>query len=304
MNGADQSFSVQGKLALAVLFGLAGVIFSLAPFLGGLTSAQARGGPVLDKRMPENLTTFLVLRPAPDTARRDAAEDSLETVVAQLTRRLIAMGLTDAQVARRNDGSITIGLPPDVEPSRVAKLITRTGRLEISRVIDQRFTKEACSQADALEGTAWRQNARTGRSGEPWCTLIAVPAALTEADISNAAPTQQDHGHGISLTFNVAGARALSSLTTVNVGRHLAVAIDGQVVSSPRVTSPIHGFGTVLTGNFSARETEDMALLLRSVALSVPLQTTEVCRSRPGTDHDRFECQAVPGASGSADADR
>jgi preprotein translocase subunit SecD len=74
--------------------------------------------------------------------------------------------------------------------------------------------------------------------------------------------------------LNTEGAVKFSRVTTDNVGRSLAIVLDNQVTSAPRIDGPIEREGRI-TGQFTPQEASDLALVLRSGALPATLTYLE-----------------------------
>jgi preprotein translocase subunit SecD len=88
--------------------------------------------------------------------------------------------------------------------------------------------------------------------------------------------TQADSGWQVSFTLNGQGASKFASATQQLVGRQLAVVLDNIVISAPEVRSAITGGQGVITGNFTADEAKNLAVVLNSGALPVELARQEV----------------------------
>jgi preprotein translocase subunit SecD len=71
------------------------------------------------------------------------------------------------------------------------------------------------------------------------------------------------------------GAKQFGDLTTQNVGRQLAIVLDGVVESAPQIREPITGGQGVITGRFKFTEAQDLANVLRNGALPAPLTLQE-----------------------------
>ena len=68
------------------------------------------------------------------------------------------------------------------------------------------------------------------------------------------------------------GAQKFGRATTDNVGKRLAIVLDGKIISAPSINEPITGGSGIISGNFSFQEATDLSLLLRSGALPTPLK--------------------------------
>lgn len=74
----------------------------------------------------------------------------------------------------------------------------------------------------------------------------------------------------VSMVMNGEGARTWARLTADNVGRQIAIVLDGMVYSYPRVNGEITGGRSAITGNFTVTEAEDLANVLKSGKLPAP----------------------------------
>ena len=74
----------------------------------------------------------------------------------------------------------------------------------------------------------------------------------------------------VSMTMNSEGIRAWSQLTGQNIGRSIAIALDGYIYSAPTVQSKIDGGQSQITGNFTINEAKDLANVLRSGKVRAP----------------------------------
>ncbi|PJE64933.1 MAG: protein translocase subunit SecD [Candidatus Ryanbacteria bacterium CG10_big_fil_rev_8_21_14_0_10_43_42] len=100
-----------------------------------------------------------------------------------------------------------------------------------------------------------------------------VPTKLTgkfleRADVAFDSVSGQPH---VTLRFNEEGAALFEEITEENIGRQVAIYLDGILVSAPVVQQKIAGGTAQITGNFTADEVRDMVRRLNSGALPVPI---------------------------------
>lgn len=82
---------------------------------------------------------------------------------------------------------------------------------------------------------------------------------------------EQVTGYGkVNMTMNSEGAKVWARLTKANIGKCIAVVLDGYVYSYPRVNSEITGGSSEITGNFTAAEAKDLANVLKSGKMPAP----------------------------------
>ncbi|MGL5681538.1 MAG: protein translocase subunit SecDF [Marinifilaceae bacterium] len=81
---------------------------------------------------------------------------------------------------------------------------------------------------------------------------------------------QRSSAPTVSMRMNGEGAKIWARLTKENVGRPLAIVLDGYVVSAPNVNGEITGGSSEISGNFTVKEAEDLAIILKSGKLPAP----------------------------------
>jgi preprotein translocase subunit SecD len=116
-----------------------------------------------------------------------------------------------------------------------------------------------------------------GSSGTPGDTantsyyLVRKVAAVTGRDLRNARTSLDENNQpAVSFTLNNEGGRKFGNVTGDNVGRQLAIILDGRVQSAPRIDSRISTDGRI-TGSFTNEEVQNLSLILRSGALPAKL---------------------------------
>jgi preprotein translocase subunit SecD len=105
--------------------------------------------------------------------------------------------------------------------------------------------------------------------------LVRRVAAVTGRDLRGARPTLDENNQpAISFSLNRDGARKFGNVTGANIGRQLAIILDGRVQSAPRIESRITDEGRI-HGSFTTQEAADLSLVLRSGALPASLTYLE-----------------------------
>jgi len=79
----------------------------------------------------------------------------------------------------------------------------------------------------------------------------------------------------VDMGMNAEGARTWATMTANNIGRCIAVVLDGMVYSAPRVNSEITGGRSVITGHFTVQEADDLANVLKSGKLPAPAKIVQ-----------------------------
>lgn len=101
--------------------------------------------------------------------------------------------------------------------------------------------------------------------------------APLEGDVvTDAKDDFNQHGRPqVSMTMNSEGAREWAALTKANVGKAIAIVLDGVVYSAPRVDREISGGQSVISGNFTIEDTKDLANTLKSGRMPAPAKIVQ-----------------------------
>ncbi|MEJ2859058.1 MULTISPECIES: protein translocase subunit SecD [unclassified Saccharothrix] len=100
---------------------------------------------------------------------------------------------------------------------------------------------------------------------------------LTGEDISNAISGTDPQGAGfvVDLTFKGEGGEKWGKFTSANVSQQVAVVLDSQVVSAPNINEPILGGNTQISGQFTQKDAEGLANVLKYGSLPLSFEASE-----------------------------
>ena len=213
--------------------------------------------------------------------REDAVEQALQTI----ERRVNELGVAEPVVARTGAAGdhILVQLPGVENPQRAKDIIRSTALLELKIVEDgPASTREQLLQTrggvvpgnmEILPGVS--DTAAPGDRAETVYYLVRKVAVVTGRDLRNAKPSLDEMNRpAVSFSLNTDGARKFGKATGENVGRHLAIILDGRVQSAPVIESRIFDEGRI-SGTFTQQEVQDLSLVLRSGALPASLTYLE-----------------------------
>lgn len=104
-----------------------------------------------------------------------------------------------------------------------------------------------------------------------------LPKAKLEGDVITDARQDfsSNNENGVSMTMNSEGARAWKNITHDNVGKCVAIVLDDQVYSAPRVNGEIPGGRSEISGDFTLEESKDLANVLKSGKLPAPAKIVQ-----------------------------
>lgn len=101
-------------------------------------------------------------------------------------------------------------------------------------------------------------------------------AAMTGDVVTKSDAEFDQYGNpSVSMSMNTDGARRWAQLTKQNVGRNIAIVLDGYVYSAPNVSNEITGGNSQITGSFTVEETQDLANVLKSGKMPAPAKIVQ-----------------------------
>lgn len=218
-----------------------------------------------------------------------AVEQSIEII----RRRIDATGVREPSIQRQGSDRVLVQLPGVDDPERIKALIGKTAKMTFHLVDDQ-----GASGGQAPVGTTLLPMREARGSDGQRRIAVRKRVVVSGENLVDAQPTFQQGEPVVSFRFDTAGGKRFGDVTTQNVGKLLAIVLDGEVISAPRIREPILGGSGIITGSFSVPEARDLALLLRAGALPAPLSILEERTVGPALGADSIAAGKVASVVG------
>jgi preprotein translocase subunit SecD len=233
---------------------------------------------VFDRKESEQAAGRLVLALKPREAahiRELAVRQGLETI----RNRIDQFGVAEPSIQQQGENRILVQLPGVQDPARAKALIGKTALLEF-KLVDERTDPESALRTGPPPGSEilyQRRVDKQTREERKVPFLVQKKAVITGRDVTTARVSidQNTSEPYVSVDFNPAGARAFAELTDANVGKRLAIVLDGNIHSAPQIRERIPSGRAQITGGFTTEEATDLAIVLRAGALPAPVQVLE-----------------------------
>ena len=151
---------------------------------------------------------------------------------------------------------------------------------DVNRILNMKAVKEVMPRdLKLMWGVKASDMDKTGRIFE----LYAIKSterngrAPLEGDVVTDAKDEYDQFNKpcVSMSMNTEGSRRWAALTKKNIGKEIAIVLDGYVYSAPRVNSEITGGNSQITGNFTPEVTKDLANVLKSGKMPAPARIVQ-----------------------------
>ncbi len=228
-----------------------------------------------------------------EVALRDKASRAVEQSLEIVRRRVDETGVAEALIARQGQNRILVQLPGIEDPARIKDLLGRTARMTF-HLLDEGANTQATSPPP---GTMFLPGEREGERFAVRRRVEVDGASLSDARAG------QDNRNGewvVNFTFDSVGTRRFAEITRQNVGRPFAIVLDERVITAPVIREPITAGRGQISGSFTARSANDLAVLLRAGALPAPLTVVEERTVGPELGADAIRAGLISLAVGTA----
>ena len=231
-----------------------------------------------DRGSSVNGTYTFTMKPNIQVNLRDEAVIQARQTI---ERRVNDLGVTEPSITQQGTGGdqILVQLPGVTDVERAKQVMGSPGLLAL-KIVEQgpSPTKEALMTSGQVQEGMEIVPGATGAAGEPASTvyyMLRKVAAVTGRDLRNARPSLDENNQpAVSFTLNNEGGARFAKVTGENIGRQLAIVLDGRVQSAPRIDGRIQTDGRI-SGSFTQEEVQNLSLILRSGALPATLTYLE-----------------------------
>jgi len=240
----------------------------------------------------------LALKEKVITERRNSFVDQGLKVI---RNRVDQFGVAEPTIQKQGENRILVQLPGVQDPARAKALIGKTAVLEFKLVDDQADAARAVQEGpppgdEILYGRRVDRNTKA-ETRVPY--LVKKEILLTGDVISDATVRVSEVGEPyVSVLFDSVGARLFGEATEKNVGKALAIVLDGNVHSAPVIRERIPSGQAQISGGFTFEEASDLAIVLRTGALQAPVQVLEERTVGPSLGADSIRKGVISTAAG------
>jgi preprotein translocase subunit SecD len=212
-----------------------------------------------------------------DAYIRQLKDRTVKEAIKTLERRVNQLGVAEPVITEHGSrgDQILVQLPGVTDVEQAKRVIKTTAQLSLKLVEDSADSRESLLQAhggkvpdnmEVVEGAG-------DTPGKPVYYLVRKEAVITGRDLKSARAgvDPQTNGPEVDFNLNPQGAQRFGRETGRNVGKRLAIVLDGRVESAPVIQSQISDNGRI-TGRYTAQEADELAKVLRAGALPATLK--------------------------------
>lgn len=231
--------------------------------------------------LDENEKTILFGVKSADENRwkQDAVNQSIEV----LRNRIDEFGVAEPLIQKQGDKKIVVQLPGLEDPDEALNLIGKTAVLSF-HLVDYNVAADAVSngtQALPYDDIILPYKMTDPVTGEPLPSSVKMvlkkEPVLTGSYLMDAEVmvSPQDNRPYVAIKFDPTGAKLFEEITKNNLQKNLAIVLDGTIYSAPTIQSVISGGDASISGNFTFKEANNLAIVLKAGSLPAPVTVAE-----------------------------
>ncbi len=232
-----------------------------------------------------------VILEAQESAATPRTDEAMDQAVKIIQNRVNKLGVTEPEIQRQGQWKISVQLPGIDNPEQALAIIGKTAMLGFWDVKDFGTPYATEQEALAAAGVASAEELPAGvylihwpvsggNVSDQWF-LVKTPPAVTGSMLTGAQTGfDQFNRPKVDMQFNDEGAKVFQEVTArmaqiseiTGQDQRLAIVLDGEVASAPRVLEEIPNGRAEITGRFTQEEAKNLALVLQTGALPVVLK--------------------------------
>ncbi len=194
-----------------------------------------------------------------------------------IRRRIDEIGTNEPNILKRGNDRVLVELPGLDDPMRIKSLLGKTANLTF------RFVSNDNEDSFGVEKLQYENGLNED--------FVSKRIILSGDNLLDAQPrmNNQTNETVVSFTLDRVGAKRFGKATSSNIGRQLAIVLDGKIISAPVIRDTIASGNGQISGGFTFQTATDLALLLRSGALPAPLNIIEERTVGPDLGQDSID---------------
>ena len=209
--------------------------------------------------------------------KNSSQDQALEIV----RRRIDEIGTNEPNILKRGNDRVLVELPGLDDPKRIKSLLGKTANLTfrfVSNDNQDSFGVEKLKHENGIDED-----------------FVSKRIILSGDNLLDAQPRMDNQNNEtvVSFTLDRVGAKRFGKATSANIGRQLAIILDGKIISAPVIRHTIASGSGQISGGFTFQSATDLSLLLRSGALPAPLNIIEERTVGPDLGQDSIDAGMI-----------
>ncbi len=223
----------------------------------------------------------LVLEAQSTDKVKEINQNVMKSVISVVRNRVDGLGVAEPLIQQKGEKQVIVEIPSVKDPQEAIRIVGETTELKFKEQILENGQPKTVVKNGKPE-IFWKE---TGLDG------FMIKDAITQ-------PNGMGSQWAVTISFNSEGQKLFGDITTRLVGKPLGIELDGRIISAPNVNEPITGGSATISGNFTAKEAQELAIKLKAGQFPVPLKMVENRTVGPTLGQDAVEKSMIAGALG------
>jgi len=239
-------------------------LFIVLPATTGVTNPAT--GNAIETRLGLDLQGGLQLQydVLPLNGKQPTSQD-VQTEAGIIEQRVNATGATEPRVYTQGNNRIVVEIPGATDVEATRKLVGSTGKLDFVPLPPATYGTSTTSGSKPVP--------QPGEAIDPSLPILFSGDQIASVSAGFDSTANQ---YVVNFALKDGGKKLLADYSTKNVGNFFAIVLDGKVVMAPYIRNPITDGSGQISGNFTAKEQQNLITVLRYGALPFPLQEQSV----------------------------
>jgi protein-export membrane protein SecD len=197
----------------------------------------------------------------------------LEQSIEVVRRRIDELGTREPTIEKQGEDRILVQVPGLQDPDQLKNILGKTAKMSF-QLVDE--SADPAAATAPIGSDILPQMSENSRQILP--KIVVKRRIMVSGDRLTDAGAGFDSRTGqpvVTFRFDSVGAREFGNTTKENVNHRFAIVLDKQILSAPVIQEPILGGSGQITGSFTTKSANELAILLRAGALPAPLKIIE-----------------------------
>ncbi len=207
----------------------------------------------------------------------------IDRIIDVIRYRIDATGMQEISIQKHGNDSILVQIPGATDRSDIKKILSQTGSLKFN-LVDLSVTTSDIEENNLPLGVKVLPMS-TENGKEIKIPIIIQPIMSGEVIIDAYTGTNMGR-HVVNFKLTDVGTKTFANITKNNIGQVMAIVLDNKVITAPSINEPILTGSGMISGHFTFESAKQIAILLRSGSLPVPVKITQETLIGPTLGND------------------
>jgi preprotein translocase subunit SecD len=201
----------------------------------------------------------------------------IDRIIEVIRYRIDATGVQEITIQKQGESSILVQIPGVSDRSAIKNILSQTGSLKI-HLVDMNVTNQDIIDYKLPLGVKVLPMTRDKDEGNERKVIqvpVMIQPVMSGEMIADAYSSAHMGKHIVNFKLTDAGTRKFAEITKNNVGNALAIVLDNKVITAPIINEAILTGSGQISGSLSFESAKQIAILLRSGSLPVPVKIAQ-----------------------------